>query len=215
MIEFMKTERHLEIMKQSIIKQLRNREDTFDSENQFKFKFYYEDDQSDESEDSEQPKSQIRHRNNEKNKVSEDEKEEQADHDIVREPARKNVGHNIPSTKSEALKMILVLIICLISFFCLREDYKNGVQVIKKMNNREVIKGIDQSLLNMPKLSHDIFLTNLQNILIKHKYSQNSMAEITVEQVLKDEDFGALVTLQKNGHSIKFNNEWMSEKWNE
>jgi len=83
------------------------------------------------------------------------------------------------------------------------------------MDNREVIKGIDQSLLSMPKLSHDIFLTNLQNILIRHKYLQNSMAEITVEQVLKDEDFGALVTLQKNGHSIKFNNEWMSKKWNE
>lgn len=63
------------------------------------------------------------------------------------------------------------------------------------------------------KKDHDSLLNNLQMIVSRHKYGKSRLAEITVNQVVGEDDFTALVVLYKSGHTIKFNNSWLNQKW--
>jgi hypothetical protein len=72
---------------------------------------------------------------------------------------------------------------------------------------------IDDIIPMRLKKEHDLLLHNLQKIVSKHKYGKSRLAEISVSQVLGEEDFVALVTLYKSGHHIQFKNTWLNEKW--
>jgi hypothetical protein len=109
--------------------------------------------------------------------------------------------------------MFLIFIIFMLSWTIFDENNKNGVRVIKRLPVEEIIQGLDVNIPFLPKADNDRMLDGLQSLLNTHRYGKGRFADITITQIVGNEDFDAIIRLHRQGHQITFKNHILNQKW--